>query len=114
VFNEAIKTRDMTILCGYRNQEEQHEAYITGKSQKEWPDSLHNKNPSLAVDFAPYFPQVKIDWEDIPAFALLAGYLIRIGEGMGVKLRWGGDWNSDGRTRDEGFKDLDHIEIVEG
>ena len=114
VFDEAIKTRDITILCAYRNQDEQHEAFITGKSQKEWPNSLHNTQPSLAVDFAPYFPQVKIDWEDIPAFALLAGYLIRIGESQGVKLRWGGDWSQDGRTRDENFKDLDHIEIVEG
>jgi peptidoglycan L-alanyl-D-glutamate endopeptidase CwlK len=114
VFVEAIKQKDITILVGARNQEEQHEAFITGKSQLDWPNSKHNASPSLAVDFAPYFPQVKIDWKDIPAFALLAGYLIRIGEEQGVKLRWGGDWSLDGRTRDENFKDLDHIEIVEG
>lgn len=114
VFVEAIKQRDITILDTYRTKEQQHEAFITGKSQLDWPNSKHNTYPSLAVDFAPYFPDVKIDWEDVPAFALLAGYLIRIGEEQGVKLRWGGDWSLDGRTRDERFKDLDHIEIVEG
>lgn len=114
VFREAIKTRDITILAGHRGQEEQHEAFITGKSTKDWPSSKHNVTPSLAVDFAPYFPTIKIDWEDVPAFALLAGVLIRIGEEQGVKLRWGGDWSMDGRTKDERFEDLDHIEIVEG
>jgi peptidoglycan L-alanyl-D-glutamate endopeptidase CwlK len=113
VFNEAIKTRDISIICGHRTQEEQHDAFIRGLSTKEWPKSKHNTYPSLAVDFAPYFPVVKIDWTDVPAFSLLAGYLIRIGEEQGVKLRWGGDWSGEGRTKDERFEDLDHIEIVE-
>jgi peptidoglycan L-alanyl-D-glutamate endopeptidase CwlK len=30
----------------------------------------------------------------------------------GILLRWGGDWNMDGRTTDNKFDDLGHFELV--
>ena len=81
ILNHAIKEVDFTILCGHRNEEDQNEAYRTGKSTKRWPQSKHNKKPSLAVDVAPWFgPQVKIDWDDLLAFARLAGYFEAIAD----------------------------------
>jgi peptidoglycan L-alanyl-D-glutamate endopeptidase CwlK len=32
---------------------------------------------------------------------------------LGIKIRWGGDWNGDLQFRDEKFKDLPHFELVE-
>lgn len=113
VFEEAIKTRHIMILVCARGEQEQHEAFMTGKSKLDWPKSPHNAAPSRAVDFAPCVPGKPVNWKDVAAFGLLAGYLIRIGEAQGVKLRWGGDWSGDGQTTDESLQDLDHIEIVE-
>ncbi len=117
VLNEAIKYVDFTILCGHRGAEEQNEAYAKGASTKQWPNSKHNRLPSVAVDVAPWFPDVKIDWKDIAAFARLAGYIQRIADERGIKLRWGGDWDGDwrtvGRDPDERFLDAPHLELAE-
>ena len=32
--------------------------------------------------------------------------------GMGIKLRWGGDWDGDWQTRDNTFDDLPHFELA--
>lgn len=118
ILNEAIKYVDFTVLCGHRNEADQLEAVMDGKSKVMWPNSKHNKLPSKAVDIAPWFPDVKIDWKDIPAFARLAGYIQHIADSRGVKIRWGGDWDGDWRTSthdpdERGFLDGPHIELVD-
>ena len=30
---------------------------------------------------------------------------------MGLKIRWGGDWDNDTEVKDTGFKDLPHFEL---
>ena len=113
VLRGAIERVDFTILCGHRGQEDQEEAFRTGTSTKRWPHSRHNSRPSEAVDVAPWLgPQIQIDWEDLASFARLAGYLERVADEKGVRLRWGGDWNGNYRTRDERFVDAGHFELV--
>lgn len=118
ILNEAIKYVDLMVLYGHRTQEEQDEAYRLGNTKLRWPNSKHNTLPSQAVDVAPYFPDIKIDWKDYAAFAHLAGYIQRIADEKGIKIRWGGDWDGDWRTAghgdsDEFFFDGPHIELVE-
>jgi peptidoglycan L-alanyl-D-glutamate endopeptidase CwlK len=107
LLNEAIKDVDFSVLCGHRPKDEQDEAFRTGKSSLPWPKSKHNGTPSKAVDVAPY----PIDWNDTARFARLAGYLERIAKEQGIKIRWGGDWNRNWRTKDVRFIDLPHIEL---
>lgn len=109
LLQEAIKHIDFTILCTYRNEDEQEDAYRTGRSKVRWPNSKHNRRPSVAVDLAP-FP---VDWTDTARFARLAGYIERIAHEQGIKLRWGGDFDRDGRTKGEAFVDMPHLEIDE-
>ena len=109
ILEEAIKSVDFTILCGHRTEEEQEEAYRLKRSTKRWPHSKHNTLPSVAVDIAPY----PVDWNDLARFARLVGYIERIAEQKNVRIRWGGDWDQDGRTADERFIDGPHIEIME-
>ncbi len=109
LLREAIKHVDFSVLCGHRGVEEQEEAYRTGKSKARWPNSKHNTLPSVAVDVAPY----PVDWQDTARFARLAGYLERIAHEQGIAIRWGGDWDRDGRTNDERFIDMPHIELVD-
>lgn len=112
VLQEAIKYVDFTVLCGHRNQADQTEAFMRGNSKLPWPKSKHNSFPSQAVDVAPWLPDVKIDWNDRLAFARLFGAIELIAKQKGVKLRWGGDFNKNGRSADESFLDLPHIELI--
>lgn len=109
LMNEVIKYQDFTVLCGHRGKEEQDDAFRTGASTKRWPDSKHNRNPSPAIDVAPY----PVDWNDKARFARLVGFIECIAMQQGLKLRWGGDWNGNMRTTDEKFVDMPHLEIVE-
>jgi peptidoglycan LD-endopeptidase CwlK len=112
ILNIAIQQVDFTVMCGHRGKAEQDAAFASGNSTVRWPNSKHNQVPSLAVDIAPWLPEVKIDWKDTAAFARLVGYIERIADEQGVKIRWGGDWNDNFRTRDERLVDMPHIELV--
>lgn len=109
VFREVIKLMDVSIVTGHRGEEEQNEKYRKGLSQVQYPDSAHNKEPSLAVDAAPY----PYDPTDRERFTYMAGLVIGIAHGLGVKVRWGGDWDQDGEVKDNNFDDLFHFELVD-
>jgi peptidoglycan L-alanyl-D-glutamate endopeptidase CwlK len=113
VLDEVIKMYDFQIVEGFRGQIAQDWAYKNKKSQVRWPNGKHNKLPSKAVDIYPY----PVDWSDDPKniqrSVLLAGMVLATGFRLGIPLRWGGDWNSDGDTRDENFRDYGHFEIDE-
>ena len=108
---EAIKYVDFTITCGFRNQEDQHKAFVAGNSKLDWPNGEHNKNPSRAVDVAP-FVNGRIDWNDAEAFTLLAGIIKGIAFMMNIKIRIGADWDGDLDMKEHSFKDRPHIELI--
>lgn len=99
VFLEVIKEVDVTILCGFRNQADQDEAFAQGMSKLRWPESRHNSKPSQAVDVAPW----PINWDDHQSFRKLAVVVERVAARLGIQLVWGGDWRS--------FPDLPHWEL---
>lgn len=107
VFNEVVLHIDCTILEGHRGEAEQNEAVRKGTSQIKWPDGMHNKSPSRAVDVAPW----PIDWENRRRFTLFAGFVLGIAATMDIKLRWGGDWNQNWDPTDQRFHDLPHFEL---
>ena len=109
VFNEVIKTVDCSVLEGHRNQSKQDKYYEAGKSKVKYPSGRHNKQPSMAVDVAPY----PIDWDDRERFHLFAGFVLGIAKSMGINLRWGGDWNQNWFVDDNKFDDFPHFEIKE-
>ncbi len=100
---------DHTIIEGHRKQAEQDEAFRTGRSKLQWPLSKHNREPSLAVDVAPY----PIDWNDIDRFYHFAGFVMGVAACLGINVRWGGDWDRDLEFGDQTFFDLPHWELVE-
>lgn len=105
---EAIKFMDFSVTAGRRDEEHQNAAYAAGASQVPWPLSTHNTDPSEGIDVAPY----PIAWDDRERFTLLAGVILMCGFMMGIKLRWGGDWNQDTEVKDNKFDDLGHFELV--
>ena len=116
LFNHIILERDCTVVCGFRDEEAQNKAFSEGNSQKKWPDSKHNTQPSLAVDVAPY--EVSgIDWGKLQS-AEFAGYvlgvadqLLRIGS-ISHRIRRGIDWDCDFDVDDTKFWDACHFEII--
>ena len=109
IFNEVIKHVDCTVLEGHRSQERQDKLYDEGKTKVKFPKGRHNKFPSLAVDVTPW----PVDWDDRERQTLFAGFVIGIARSMGIKLRWGGDWNQNFQVKDNNFDDFPHFEIRE-
>ena len=108
LMNALIKHVDVSILCGHRTEAEQNKAYREGASTKKFPKSKHNQLPSLAVDLAPW----PIDWKDRGRFYMVVGYVRRLADELGIKIRCGGDWDGDLNTDDQRLQDLPHIELV--
>lgn len=108
LFKEVIKTYDCAVICGHRNQKDQDAAFEFGTSKLKWPDSQHNKLPSRAVDVAPY----PINWADKNRFYHFAGYVLATANRLGIKIRWGGDWDMNNLFTEK-FVDLPHFELVE-
>lgn len=88
---------DVHVSWGYRDQASQDAAVAAGTSKDPWPTSLHNHNPSDAVDLfqldglgnglwnSQFMRQ--IDTQNVK---------------NGIKVQWGGNYPG-------GFKDFDHF-----
>jgi peptidoglycan L-alanyl-D-glutamate endopeptidase CwlK len=37
--------------------------------------------------------------------------MLGIASGLGIKLRWGGNWNGDFNLKDNKFQDIGHFEV---
>ena len=101
IFNRVIEIVDCSVLCGHRGEKKQEEFFKAGKSQKHYPDSKHNKTPSLAIDVVPY----PVDWTDIVRFKNLAKIVKDTANYFGIEIEWGGDW--------EHLKDYPHYQLKE-
>lgn len=113
--DEFIKYIDVTIVCGFRTEEEQNKAYPK-KSTKQWPNSKHNrmvdgKPCSTAVDIAPWI-KGGIPWKDERQFYFMLGRAKQLADLMGIGIRIGGDWDGDNDVSNQTFDDLVHIELT--
>jgi peptidoglycan L-alanyl-D-glutamate endopeptidase CwlK len=122
VMQEIVKSFDCTILCGYRGETDQNAAVAAGNSKLSFPNSMHNKTPSMAVDVVPYpivWPDQENDLQlrqaEYERIYYFAGQVMATARQMGIKLRWGGDWNGtlDPRTQIGHFTDLPHFELTD-
>ena len=109
ILNELIKIMDVTIIEGARSEEKQKEYFAKGKSKIDGVTKKGMHQLGKAVDLAPY----PINWKDSNKFYYMGGMIRGIAKQLNLKVRWGGDWDSDGNIRDQKFMDLVHIEIRE-
>ncbi len=115
LFYEVIKHFDCTILEGYRNKEDQEKAFSAGNTQLHWPHGKHNRQPSMAVDVAPY----PIDWKNTKRMYWFSGFVMGIAQKLKDEgkmthgVRYGGDWDGDKEIDDQNFNDLVHFELIE-
>ena len=108
---------DFTVVHGWRGEDVQNALQESGASTKRYPNSKHNHVDgngvplSLALDFAPWVGG-KIPWGDTHIFAIIAGVFFSAAAELEIPVRYGGDWDSDGSTKDQTLMDWGHLELV--
>ena len=137
LFELVVRFFDCKILEGHRGKEKQNKYYAEGKSRVQWSDGAHNSYPSDAVDAVPYpvrWPNydriakafddlnlskgakvalksmIKTFAKNLARFYFFGGFVLGLAVSMGIKIRWGGDWDSDREILDQNFDDLPHFE----
>lgn len=107
IVDEAIKTVDFKILDATRGRAAQELAFKKGNTKVHFGQSAHNYVPAIAMDLfpAPY------DWDNTAAFIALWKVIMTIAKAKGIPLRWGGDWEGDGKVNTSGLVDLPHYEL---
>ena len=103
IVKEVGKSFDICVVCGFRGEIEQNDAFQRGNSKLKYPNSKHNKSPSLAVDLAPCDCKGSIDWQDVEKFVELSKLMLAEAAKQRVKLVWGGSFKK--------FVDMPHFEL---
>ena len=93
------------VICGHRNEADQNKAFTENKSKLKWPESKHNKKPSLAVDVVPDPDRdpTTISWVDLTQYEIMCLAIEAAADELDLKIRLG---------RDFSFKDWPHVELV--
>lgn len=61
-----------------------------------------------AVDLLP----APYDWKATGPFDAVAKAMMQAAKELGVSIRWGADWDADGKPREKGESDSPHFELV--
>ena len=106
---------DFTVIEGLRTLERQQALYAQGRTKPgkvvTWTvNSRHLEG--AAVDLAPVDSSGRILWEAIVAFDLIAEAMFAAADELGVRIRWGADFDQDGVRRERGEHDSPHWEAV--
>jgi peptidoglycan L-alanyl-D-glutamate endopeptidase CwlK len=103
----------ITVVEGKRSKARQEELVKSGASKK--TDSKHCVEPlAEATDVVPsdFNWSKPNEWKELRKLYYLAGIVKALSLEMGIKIRWGGDWDSDSDFTDQTFNDLVHYELI--
>ena len=106
-----ITTQDFMVLEGLRTPQRQAELYAQGRTAPGPVVTWTMQSPHLegrAVDLVPY----PVDWNTLSKFDAIAKAMFDAAKEQGVSIRWGADWDRDGKPRERGESDSPHFEIV--
>lgn len=104
------------VIEGVRTKERQQQLYAQGRTTAgkivTWTmNSNHFINQKTgyghAVDILP-----KTGWNDLHGFDVVAHAMFQAASELGVKVRYGADWDMDGNYRERGETDSPHFEEV--
>ena len=106
-----LTTQDFAVLEGLRSQERQDELYAQGRTKPgpivTWVKVGTHTN-GTAVDLVPY----PVDWNDLSKFDAISRAMFKAADELNVAIRWGADWDMDGKPREKGESDSPHFELV--
>ncbi len=107
---------DFKVIEGVRTPERQRALYAQGRTAPgpvvTWTlNSNHFRQRDgfgHAVDLLP----APYDWKATAPFDEVARAMRLAGEMLGIPIRWGADWDRDGRPREKGETDSPHFELA--
>ena len=105
-----ISEVDFSVLEGVRTLERQCELYAQGRTAPGKIVTWTMKSKHIegkAVDLVPY----PLDWNDLEKFNKIKDAMFQAAREQDVNLRWGADWDGDGKYREKGEYDSPHFEI---
>ena len=108
---------DFFVDCGVRTPERQAELYAQGRTKPgpivTWTlKSNHFVNKRTGFGHAVDLIPLPVDWKNLKAFDAVATAMFQAAKELGVKIRWGKDWNMNGVPGERGETDSPHFEIV--
>jgi peptidoglycan L-alanyl-D-glutamate endopeptidase CwlK len=113
----AISGVDFKVIEGVRSAERQRELYAQGRTKPgqvvTWTlNSRHFINPRTGFGHAVDLLPAPYDWAKPGPFDVMASAMKKAAAELGVPLRWGADWDRDGKPREKGESDSPHFELV--
>lgn len=105
-----ISEVDFTVLEGVRTLDRQRELYAQGRTAPGKIVTWTMKSRHIegkAVDLVPY----PLDWNDLEKFNKIKDAMFQAAREQDVNLRWGADWDGDGKYREKGEYDSPHFEL---
>lgn len=109
-----ISKVDFTVTEGLRTKQRQAELYAQGRTKpgRVVTGTMNSKHiTGHAVDLCPYHDG-ELKWGNIDLFDQVGLAMFRAASEIGVKIRWGADWDRDGNLREKGETDSPHFELV--
>lgn len=108
------------ITEGVRSLARQRELYAKGRTAPgpKVTDTLNSRHLrgvdgwGKAVDLAPVRAGGAIAWDSLPAFNAIATAMLAAASEHQVPIRWGADWDRDGKFREKGEWDSPHFELL--
>lgn len=107
---------DLRVLEGVRTRKRQADLYAQGRTKPgkivTWTlNSRHFPDPRTgkgrAIDIVP----LPVDWNNLAAFDAMARAFFQASQELGIPIRWGANWDGDGRWREKGETDSPHFEL---
>lgn len=118
---------DFTVIEGVRSREQCMVNYGKGRTESQclakgvpakyakptlpkvtWLNNPFASKHTLgkAVDLLPV-----TGWNDLKGFDLVADAMLSAAKELGISIRWGADWDKDGKPREKGESDSPHFEL---
>lgn len=110
---------DFMVLEGLRSKARQQQLYDQGRKtpgpKVTWTmNSKHRIQADgygHAVDLGPWVDG-KVDWTAGKHFDQIATAMFAAAQEVGRAIRWGADWDKDGKPRERGESDSPHFELA--
>lgn len=105
---------DFAVIEGLRTPARQKELYAKGRTAPgpvvTW--TLKSKHiDGLAVDLVPVVDG-KLCWDKPELFKLIGVAMFEAAKQTGTPIRWGYDWDGDGKLQEKGEYDGPHFELL--
>lgn len=112
----AISKQPFMVLEGVRTPARQAELYAQGRTKPgaivTWTKTSNHFRKAdgfgHAVDLCPS----PVDWNTLSKFEAISAAMFAASAELGIPIRWGADWDQDGKPRERGETDSPHFELA--